>query len=246
MAGLRLEPGLTELLLRDAEDQPGALPLLSHALTETWQRRDAGVLTVDGYHAAGGIRGAVAASAERVYDGLDEARPLRSALGDAPPGLPVGLRRAVPDPTATRRGADDPRAAAAGPAGAQPAGDLPGRRLRAGPRGSGARLAAAARLARRGRSGAADPPASVDGGIGLGGARAPGQRALPGHPARGGRRVDRAQPRAAHGRRTSLRRGVARGCGRRATRAWSSRRGDSVSRTVGCAGSSPLRGPPRR
>ena len=42
LAGLRLEPGLVELLLRDAEDEPGALPLLSHALAETWRRRDSG------------------------------------------------------------------------------------------------------------------------------------------------------------------------------------------------------------
>ena len=70
VAGLRLEPGLVDLLVRDAEGQPGALPLLSHALAETWQRRDGGLLTVDGYRAAGGIRGAVAASADRLYEGL--------------------------------------------------------------------------------------------------------------------------------------------------------------------------------
>jgi DNA-binding SARP family transcriptional activator/WD40 repeat protein len=70
LAGLRVEPGLVELLLRDAQDQAGALPLLSHALTETWRRRDSGTLTVDGYREAGGIQGAVAASAERLYDGL--------------------------------------------------------------------------------------------------------------------------------------------------------------------------------
>ncbi len=70
VAGLLLEPGLVDLLVRDADGQPGALPLLSHALTETWLRREAGLLTVDGYRAAGGIRDAVAASAERLYQGL--------------------------------------------------------------------------------------------------------------------------------------------------------------------------------
>ena len=39
-AGLRLEPGLVDLLVRDCEGEPGALPLLSHALAETWRRRD--------------------------------------------------------------------------------------------------------------------------------------------------------------------------------------------------------------
>ena len=48
-AGLRIEHGLVELLVREIEDEPGALPLLSHALAETWARREAGVLTVDGY-----------------------------------------------------------------------------------------------------------------------------------------------------------------------------------------------------
>ncbi len=70
-AGLRIEPGLTELILRDATDHTAALPLLSHALAETWVRREAGVLTVDGYQAAGGLAGAVATSAERLYQSWD-------------------------------------------------------------------------------------------------------------------------------------------------------------------------------
>ena len=79
VAGLRLESGLVDLVVRDADGQPGALPLLSHALAETWQRREAGLLTVDGYRAAGGISDAVAASAERLYEGLstDERGELR-------------------------------------------------------------------------------------------------------------------------------------------------------------------------
>ena len=69
-AGLRLEHGLVDLLLRDSEDEPGALPLLSHALAETWLRREGRLLTVAGYREAGGIRGAVARSADRLYEGL--------------------------------------------------------------------------------------------------------------------------------------------------------------------------------
>jgi len=72
VAGLRLEHGLVDLMLRDAEDQPGALPLLSHALAETWRRREGSLLTVDGYRGSGGISGAVAASADRVYADLTE------------------------------------------------------------------------------------------------------------------------------------------------------------------------------
>ena len=37
-AGLLLEPGLVDLLVREVEGEPGALPLLSHALRQTWQR----------------------------------------------------------------------------------------------------------------------------------------------------------------------------------------------------------------
>ena len=70
-AGLILEPGLVDLLVREVEGEPGALPLLSHALQETWQRREGNTLTVAGYQAAGGIRGAVAQTAEAVYGSVD-------------------------------------------------------------------------------------------------------------------------------------------------------------------------------
>jgi DNA-binding SARP family transcriptional activator/WD40 repeat protein len=81
-AGLRLEQGLVDLLVRDCEGEPGALPLLSHALAETWQRRDGRVLTIEAYRATGEIRGAVARSADRLYESLPvEQRPkLRSVL----------------------------------------------------------------------------------------------------------------------------------------------------------------------
>lgn len=59
-AGLLIEPGLVNLLVGEVEGTPGALPLLSHALLETWRRREANTLTVAGYLETGGIRGAVA------------------------------------------------------------------------------------------------------------------------------------------------------------------------------------------
>lgn len=68
-----LEPGLTELLLADVgadeglEPEPGALPLLSHALLETWRRRRGRTLTLSGYSASGGVRGAITETAETVY-----------------------------------------------------------------------------------------------------------------------------------------------------------------------------------
>ncbi|MET8116172.1 nSTAND1 domain-containing NTPase [Streptomyces prasinus] len=45
----------------------GVLPLVSHALLATWQRREGAVLTVAGYERAGGIRGAIARTAENVF-----------------------------------------------------------------------------------------------------------------------------------------------------------------------------------
>ncbi|MET0735913.1 MAG: BTAD domain-containing putative transcriptional regulator [Microbacterium sp.] len=71
-AGLRLEAGLTELLLRDAAGSPSALPLVSHALVETWARREGSVLTVSGYEESGGIAGAVARSADSLYGQLGD------------------------------------------------------------------------------------------------------------------------------------------------------------------------------
>ncbi|MEU8704122.1 hypothetical protein [Streptomyces sp. NPDC048565] len=101
--GLALEPGLTELIVRDVSaDSPrgthaGVLPLLSHALLATWQRRNAGRLTLAGYGAAGGIQGAVAATAERAWSGLGPAARTAARL------LLLRLVRLSEDTQATRR-----------------------------------------------------------------------------------------------------------------------------------------------
>jgi class 3 adenylate cyclase len=77
LAGLRLEPGLVDLVLRDAAGEPGALPLISHALRETWERRDGRTLTVEAYQASGGVSSAVARTADAVLDATPESdRPL--------------------------------------------------------------------------------------------------------------------------------------------------------------------------
>jgi hypothetical protein len=65
-AGLRLETGLIDLVLRDVTGEPGALPLMSHALRETWERRDGRTLTVAAYHASGGVSEAIARTADAV------------------------------------------------------------------------------------------------------------------------------------------------------------------------------------
>jgi WD40 repeat protein/transcriptional regulator with XRE-family HTH domain len=71
--GWEFEPGLVNVLLQDIgahgsqEPEPGALPLLSHALLATWERRRGRVFTLDGYHASGGVRSAIAETAESVF-----------------------------------------------------------------------------------------------------------------------------------------------------------------------------------
>ena len=103
-ARLRLEPGLVEVLLQDCRLEPASLPLLSHALSETWRRAEGNLLSVAGYQASGGIRGAVAATAEQVYTTLqleDQQRMRRLFLRlVADDGEPVRLRvprAALPD-----------------------------------------------------------------------------------------------------------------------------------------------------
>ncbi|MGW3124173.1 nSTAND1 domain-containing NTPase [Streptomyces sp. NPDC001107] len=73
-AGCRVERALTARLVEEVQGEPGGLPMLSHVLLETWRRRRGGMLTLAGYEAAGGVRGAIAASAEEVYGGLSPAQ----------------------------------------------------------------------------------------------------------------------------------------------------------------------------
>ncbi|MFF7762963.1 nSTAND1 domain-containing NTPase [Streptomyces griseorubiginosus] len=70
--GLLVERELTARIVEEVLDAPGGLPMLSHALLETWRRRKGRVLTLTAYQAAGGVRGAIAASAEEAYGQLTE------------------------------------------------------------------------------------------------------------------------------------------------------------------------------
>ena len=74
LAGLRLEPGLLEVVLRDVAGEPGALPLLSHALRATWERRDGRTLTIEGYRESGGVSAAIAKTADSVVGSLPAER----------------------------------------------------------------------------------------------------------------------------------------------------------------------------
>ncbi|MGW3181587.1 caspase, EACC1-associated type [Kitasatospora sp. NPDC001119] len=89
LAGLRVEQGLVDLLLQDLRtrsderhDTATALPLLSHALLATWQKRTGRVLTLTGYQASGGIWHAVRQTAEDTYQALtpEEQRAVQQIL----------------------------------------------------------------------------------------------------------------------------------------------------------------------
>jgi WD40 repeat protein len=95
-AGLRVEDGLVELLLRDLggdhsrdagndlavgestgrrgrDYDAGRLPFLAHALQATWQQRAGHILTVAKYEETGGISHAIATTAERCFGRLQPA-----------------------------------------------------------------------------------------------------------------------------------------------------------------------------
>ncbi|HEY8283293.1 MAG TPA: TIR domain-containing protein, partial [Chloroflexota bacterium] len=71
---LEFEQGLVDTILEDIERQPGALPLLEHALLELWERRRGHMLTLEGYRQSGGVQGAIAKRADAIYDALSPAQ----------------------------------------------------------------------------------------------------------------------------------------------------------------------------
>ncbi|MFE0805627.1 WD40 repeat domain-containing protein [Streptomyces sp. NPDC058812] len=100
-AGLVVERALTARLLDEVEDAPGGLPLMSHALLETWRHRTGRTLTESAYEAAGGLRGAVVRTAEEVYGELtgpqaDLARRILLRLVAPGDGTPDTRRPAEP------------------------------------------------------------------------------------------------------------------------------------------------------
>jgi WD40 repeat protein/class 3 adenylate cyclase len=109
VAGLTLEPGLADVILRDVTGEPGGLPLLSHALVEVWSRRESSTLTIDGYRATGGVTRAIARTADSVYERLDAdqqrvARDIFVRLTELGEGTEDTARRATIDELAR----DDP------------------------------------------------------------------------------------------------------------------------------------------
>ncbi|HEX2111120.1 MAG TPA: PQQ-binding-like beta-propeller repeat protein [Gaiellaceae bacterium] len=99
--GLRVEPELTDAVVDDVEGEPGALPLLSSALLELWQKRHDNALTLAAYRESGGVHGAVARLAEDTYARIpDEGKQLVRGImlrlvGEGEGDAPVRRRAAL-------------------------------------------------------------------------------------------------------------------------------------------------------
>ena len=115
LAGLTLEPGLSDLLIDDVRDAPGGLPLLSTSLLALWERRSGRTLTVAAYRETGGVAGAVEQLGERAYAELasdaerETARRILLRLAD------TGGEHAVVRRKASRAELESIGGAAAGP-----------------------------------------------------------------------------------------------------------------------------------
>jgi energy-coupling factor transporter ATP-binding protein EcfA2 len=68
--GLRFEADLSHRILAEVEGEPGAMPLLQHLLLQLWLRRHGRWLRSSEYQALGGIRQAIAHTADGVCDRL--------------------------------------------------------------------------------------------------------------------------------------------------------------------------------
>ncbi|MFI6803139.1 nSTAND1 domain-containing NTPase [Streptosporangium canum] len=106
-SGLSLATGLVDIILRDLRGATGQgsgtyraelLPRLAHALRVMWLNREGDTLTVAGYHASGGIDGAIASTAEDEFASLTT-EPARNAARL----LFLGLVRIGDNGEATRR-----------------------------------------------------------------------------------------------------------------------------------------------
>ncbi len=77
--GLEFDPFLADQILDDMGRGPGRLPLLSFLLEQLWNQRRGAVLTNEAFQEMGGVEGAIATVAERVFVRLPEADQTRLA-----------------------------------------------------------------------------------------------------------------------------------------------------------------------
>jgi WD40 repeat protein/DNA-binding SARP family transcriptional activator len=70
--GVTIEREVVGAMVGEVAEQTGALPLLQYTLTELFERRKNGMLTLDAYRSIGGISGALVRRAEQIYANLDD------------------------------------------------------------------------------------------------------------------------------------------------------------------------------
>ena len=68
--GLRFAEGLSDSILDDVQTEPGAMPLLQHALWELWKRRHGRWLLYQEYEEIGTVKEAIARTADEFYNRL--------------------------------------------------------------------------------------------------------------------------------------------------------------------------------
>jgi hypothetical protein len=110
MVGLSFDPPkLVSLILDEAGEDEGMLPLLQYALKETWALRQGSVMTGDAYARSGGVREAIRLTAERTFADLsvdDQQAARRLFLRLVTPGEgqeDTRARAAMPDEPALRK-----------------------------------------------------------------------------------------------------------------------------------------------
>ncbi len=70
--GLRFEADLSNTILDAVKEEPGAMPLLQHALLEMWNRRHGRWLRSSEYRKIGGVQRAIAETADKIYEQVSE------------------------------------------------------------------------------------------------------------------------------------------------------------------------------
>lgn len=65
------QQGLAAAIVTEVAEQPGVLPMLQYALTELFEKRESGILTLSAYQELGGVLGALARRADEIYTGLN-------------------------------------------------------------------------------------------------------------------------------------------------------------------------------
>ncbi len=91
--GLKFEVGLSNTILDDIEEEPGSMPLLQHALNLLWQKRHGQWLINSEYQKFGGVKKAIASTADNFYEKLSEGEQARMK------NIFIRLTRLDPDAT---------------------------------------------------------------------------------------------------------------------------------------------------